>query len=134
MNSRRSEDQTPDPKGRFSYGGLDRVLHEKARLGILTSLAAHPEGLLFNDLKALCDLTDGNLNRHLAVLEEAALIEIWKGAQQKRPQTMCRLTASGRQRFFEYIDELQRVISDAHAAETQTQGNPGALSRGWSPA
>ena len=60
--------------GRFAYEGLDRAIHEKARLGILTSLVAHPEGLLFNDLKELCSLTDGNLNRHLAVLEEERLI------------------------------------------------------------
>ena len=65
-----------EPRGRFAYEGLDRVLHEKARLGILTSLAAHSEGLLFCDLKQLCDLTDGNLSRHLRVLEEAELVEV----------------------------------------------------------
>ena len=53
----------------FSYEGLDRVIHEKARLGLLTSLMAHPKGLAFADLKQLCGLTDGNLSRHLAVLE-----------------------------------------------------------------
>ena len=76
--------EPPDPPqpgaGRFSYEGLDRVLHERARLGIMASLAAHAGGLLFNDLKELCALTDGNLSRHLAVLSEAGLIEIWKGA------------------------------------------------------
>src|SRR5262249_53123917 len=55
----------------FAYEGLDRVIHEKARLGILTSLMAHPKGLAFADLKQLCGLTDGNLSRHLQVLEEA---------------------------------------------------------------
>jgi len=49
----------------FSYDGLDRVIHEKARLGLLTSLMAHPKGLAFADLKQLCGLTDGNLSRHL---------------------------------------------------------------------
>jgi hypothetical protein len=49
------------PPGRYAYEGLDRVLHEKARLGMLTSLMAHPDGLLFSDLKELCALTDGNL-------------------------------------------------------------------------
>ena len=49
--------------GRFAYGGLERVIHEKARLSILASLASHADGLLFNDLKALCALTDGNLSR-----------------------------------------------------------------------
>src|SRR6478735_808783 len=63
-------------KGRFAYDGLDRVIHEKARLGILTSLIGHPKGLLFGDLKALCGVTDGNLSRHLQVLEEAGLVQI----------------------------------------------------------
>jgi hypothetical protein len=57
--------------GRFAYDGLDRVMHEKARLGVLTSLVAHPKGLAFGDLKQLCGLTDGNLSRHLRVLHEA---------------------------------------------------------------
>ena len=81
-----------DESGRFAYEGLDRVIHEKARLGILTSLMTHPTGLLFNDLKTFCSLTDGNLSRHLQMLEEAGLIEIWKGFKDKRPQTLCRIT------------------------------------------
>jgi len=59
--------------GRFAYEGLDRVIHEKARLSVLTSLAAHPKGLVFGTLKQMCGLTDGNLSRHLQVLEEARL-------------------------------------------------------------
>ena len=55
--------------GRFAYDGLDRVIHEKARLGVLTSLVAHPKGLVFGDLKHMCGLTDGNLSRHLQVLQ-----------------------------------------------------------------
>ena len=49
--------------GRFAYEGLERALHEKARLGIMTSLIMRPEGLLFSDLKRLCALTDGNLSQ-----------------------------------------------------------------------
>ena len=71
--------------GRFAYDGLDRAIHEKARLGILTSLVAHPKGLPFNDLKELCSLTDGNLNRHLAVLEEAGLVAANRAAKRGRP-------------------------------------------------
>ena len=56
---------------RFAYDGLDRVIHERARLSVLTSLVTHSRGLLFGDLKQLCALTDGNLNRHLQVLEPA---------------------------------------------------------------
>src|SRR5258707_2136655 len=101
--------------GRFAYDGLERVMHEKARLGMLTSMMAHPEGLLFGDLKELCSLTDGNLNRHLKVLQEAGLVEGWKRMKRNRPQTLCRITAEGRRRFLEYIETLEKVI--AYAAD-----------------
>jgi DNA-binding transcriptional ArsR family regulator len=117
--------------GRFSYEGLDRVIHEKARLGILASLAAHSGGVLFNDLKELCSLTDGNLSRHLSVLSEAGLVKIWKGQQGTRQQTMYRLTADGRARFGQYIGVLEGVVSDAHRkAGKQAVRLPG----GWTPA
>src|SRR5438270_4075664 len=96
----------PDGPGRFAYDGLERVMHEKARLGILTSLVAHPDGLLFNDLKDLCSLTDGNLSRHLQMLQEAQLVEVWKGVRKNRPQTLVRLTDAGRKRFMDYISVL----------------------------
>ena len=119
--------------GRFSYEKLDRVMHERARLGILASLAAHAGGLLFNDLKQLCALTDGNLNRHLAVLSEAGLVEVWKGATGPRPQTMYQLTADGRRRFAAYISVLEKVVADAQA-DVQPAHGRARLSGGWSPA
>jgi len=100
----------------FAYEGLDRVIHEKARLGILTSLTAHPKGLAFADLKQLCGLTDGNLSRHLQVLEEASLIAIAKGYDHNRPQTVCRITAQGRARYLDYLKVLERVVRDAASA------------------
>ena len=106
----------PDSSGRFAYDGLERVIHEKARLGILASLIAHPDGLLFNDLKDLCSLTDGNLSRHLQLLQESALVEVWKGMKKNRPQTLVRLTESGRKRFQEYISVLESVVADAMGA------------------
>jgi DNA-binding MarR family transcriptional regulator len=123
----------PASSGRFSYEGLDRVMHEKARLGILASLAAHDRGLLFNDLKQLCALTDGNLSRHLGVLSEAGLVEIWKGTTGTRPQTMVRLTSDGRQRFSDYISVLEKIVADAQT-EKQSEANQPGLSGGWSPA
>lgn len=99
----------------FAYDGLDRVIHEKARLGILTSLVSHPHGLAFNDLLRLCGLTQGNMSRHLAVLEEAGLVTIHKGFEGKRPRTEIRLTAEGRQRFLDYLGTLEQVIRDASA-------------------
>ena len=100
----------------FSYDGLDRVIHEKARLGVLTSLVAHPRGLIFADLKRLCGLTDGNLSRHLQVLQEAGLVDIVKGYDRNRPQTMCRITAKGRRRFLSYLAVLEQVVRDAAEA------------------
>ena len=92
------------------------MIHEKARLGVLTSLVAHPKGVVFGDLKKLCALTDGNLSRHLAVLEEAKLIEIEKGYEHNRPQTTCRITALGRQRYLDYLKVLEQVVRDAARA------------------
>jgi DNA-binding MarR family transcriptional regulator len=86
-------------------------------LGILTSLITHPDGLLFADLKLLCQLTDGNLNRHLKVLQEENFVEVWKGVQHGRPHTLCRLTPSGRERFLNYINVLEQVVADAERAE-----------------
>lgn len=122
----------PRESGRYAYDGLDRVIHEKARLGILTSLLSRPDGLVFNDLKTLCALTDGNLSRHLAILQEAGLVEVWKGTKGKRPQTLVRITDPGRARFREYLNVLELVIHDA--VPTEPKAEPGPFRRGWSPA
>ena len=97
----------------FAFEGLDRVMHEKARLGLLTSLMSHPKGLAFGDLKQLCGLTDGNLSRHLLVLQEAGLVEISKGYEGNRPHTTCRLTKAGRKRFLDYLAVLEKLVRDA---------------------
>lgn len=105
---------------RYSYEGLDRVMHEKARLGMLASLTAHPKGLAFVDLKYLCGLSDGNLSRHLQVLQEAGLVTVHKGYKGNRPHTACRLTAKGRRRFLEYLSVLEQIVRDAaKAAESK---------------
>lgn len=98
---------------RFAYEGLDRVIHERARLSVLTSLLTNPKGLTFGNLKQLCALTDGNLSRHLAVLEKAKMVEILKGQDRNRPQTTCRITPSGRKRYLEYLTTLEQVVRDA---------------------
>lgn len=122
-----------ESEARFAYDGLDRVMHEKARLGILASLAAHERGLLFNDLKQLCALTDGNLSRHLGVLSDACLVEVWKGATGSRQQTMYRLTTLGRERFAEYISVLERVIEDAQLKQHQAEDRD-ERTDGWATA
>ena len=100
-------------EGRFAYEGLDRVIHERARLSVLTSLITHPKGLTFADLKQLCTLTDGNLSRHLRVLERGKIVEIEKGVEHNRPLTVCRITAAGRKRYLEYLSTLEQVVRDA---------------------
>ena len=114
--------------GRFAYEGLDRVIHERARLSVLTSLITNPKGLIFNDLKQLCSLTDGNLSRHLRVLETERMVEILKGQDHNRSQTICRITPAGRKRYLEYLATLEQVVKDAvkgtkdESAATVTRG------------
>ena len=108
-------------EGRYAYDGLDRVLHEKARLSIVTSLAPRSEGLPFPDLKRLCQLTDGNLNRHLDVLAKAGVVEVEKGHDGRRPRTVARLTPEGRKKFREYLRELERVLEDARKAQREAR-------------
>jgi DNA-binding MarR family transcriptional regulator len=102
--------------GRFAYDGLDRIIHEKARLSVLTSLVSHPKGVAFGDLRRLCGLTDGNLSRHLQILEEAKLVAIVKSFVDNRPHTHCQVTALGRKRYLNYLAVLEQVLRDAAAA------------------
>jgi DNA-binding MarR family transcriptional regulator len=124
-------DKPGEDAGRFAYEGLDRVIHERARLGVLTSLMGHPKGLVFGDLKGLCGLTDGNLSRHLQTLQEAGLVEISKGFEQNRPQTICRITPEGRRRYVEYLAVLEQVVRDAAAV---AKAEPALPRNGWKPA
>jgi DNA-binding MarR family transcriptional regulator len=123
-----------DEPGRFAYDGLDRVLHEKARLGIMTSLVTRPEGVLFTELKRLCALTDGNLSRHIDVLQDAGLIEAWRGSEGGRPQTLYRLTADGRARFAAYLAELEQVVRDALPKAAKKPERSPELPPGFQPA
>lgn len=125
----RNEQRVREP-GRFAYEGLDRLIHEKARLSILSSLASHPEGLVFADLKALCALSDGNLSRQITQLQEAGFVEVWKGQKNNRPQTLVRLGRDGRKRFLEYIGVLEGLVADA-AGATRRAASPAP--EGFSP-
>jgi DNA-binding MarR family transcriptional regulator len=123
--------------GRYAYDGLDRTIHEKARLGIMTSLVTHPEGLLFANLKELCSLTDGNLSRHLQVLQTSGLVEVCKGSKNRRPQTLCRITRQGREELLAYLAVLEKVVADAatarKAAAAADRVPGGDLRLGFSP-
>ncbi len=132
MGAKNKPDSSTD--GRFAYDGLDRAIHEKARLGILTSLVAHPEGLLFGDLKELCSLTDGNLNRHLVVLEEEGLVKANRSAKRGRPQTVVAMTDKGRRRFQQYLAVLEQVLADAAVSRQRIVEKHPKLSPSWSGA
>ena len=110
----------------FAYDALDSVIHERARLSVLTSLVTHPKGLAFADLKSMCALTDGNLSRHLQVLRTAKLIEITKDVDRNRPHTSCRITANGRKRYLEYLAVLEQVIRDVVAGEQTDAAGEGS--------
>ena len=105
----------------YAYPGLDRVIHERARLSVLTSLARYSKGLRFGDLKALCGLTDGNLSRHMQVLQEAGLIDVAKNFEHNRPQTTVSLTAEGHKRYVDYLAVLEQVVRDAATAVKESR-------------
>ncbi|MEQ1830817.1 MAG: transcriptional regulator [Pirellula sp.] len=111
----------PKKTKHYSYDGLERVFHEKARLGIVTCLARNRDGLLFPELKSLCELTDGNLNRHLHHLEEAGIVAIEKRPDGNRTQTVCCLTTDGSKRFNAYLDHLQQALEEARAAQRRVE-------------
>lgn len=115
MKSKKAAKREPEKNAPFAYEGLDRVIHERARLGILTSLITHPAGLSFGDLKQLCALTDGNLSRHLSLLEEEGIVAVVKSSEHNRPLTICCITAAGRKRYLEYLSALEQVVRDAAA-------------------
>jgi predicted transcriptional regulator len=117
--------------GRFAYDGLDRVFHEKARLGIMTSLSTQPDGLSFSDLKALCALSDGNLNCHLAVLQQAGFVKTTKQGSGRNSHTLCTVTRRGQAAFLQYLQELERVIADAAQSATQHAVSTGHFRAGW---
>jgi predicted ArsR family transcriptional regulator len=124
----------PDGAGRFAYDKLERVIHERARLGIMTSLVSRRDGLPFAELKELCGLTDGNLNRHLDVLCAEGLVKTCKEPSSGRPRTICQVTAAGKARFLQYLDELERVVADAAAAAEAARAPAAVPSRRLSTA
>jgi len=88
---------------------LDRLIHERVRLAIVSSLAVH-EMLSFNELKALLDTTDGNLSVHARKLEEAHYVECTKGYDGRIPRTEYRLTATGRAALEMYLSHMEALI------------------------
>jgi DNA-binding HxlR family transcriptional regulator len=100
----RSSPQIPD---------LDRLIHERIRLGIVSALAAAKNPLTFNDLKSFLETTDGNLSVHARKLEEAKYIACVKSFDGRVPRTEYSLTASGRRAFEKYLDHMEAIIQAA---------------------
>lgn len=100
----------------YAYDALDRVFHERGRLAICSALIANNEGTSFTQLQEACDLTDGNLNRHLHALAEMGIVEMQRITGKGRPQTIVRITREGRERFLDYIDALEAVVRDVQRA------------------
>jgi DNA-binding MarR family transcriptional regulator len=88
---------------------LDRVIHEKGRLAIMSMLAATPE-LSFTEMRDALNMTDGNLTTHIRTLQEAGYVSITKSFQNNRPLTTCSLTAAGQKAFTNYINLLEQII------------------------
>ena len=88
---------------------LDRVIHEKGRLAIMSMLAATPE-LSFTELREALGMTDGNLTTHIRTLQEAGYVAVAKSYQNKRPLTTVSLTAAGRKAFGGYVDLLEKIV------------------------
>jgi DNA-binding HxlR family transcriptional regulator len=88
---------------------LDRLVHERLRLGILSALSVN-ESLTFNELKKLLDTTDGNLSVHARKLEEAGYLACAKSFQGRVPKTEYRMTAAGRRALDRYLDHMEALI------------------------
>jgi len=88
---------------------LDRVIHEKGRLAIMSLLAATPE-LAFTELRDTLGMTDGNVTAHIRTLQEAGYVSITKSFQNNRSLTTCALTAKGRKSFADYIGLLEQIV------------------------
>ena len=93
---------------------LDRVIHEKGRLAIMSMLAASPE-LSFTELRQALSMTDGNLTTHIRTLQEAGYLSVTKSFQNNRPLTTCSLTAAGKKAFANYINLLADIVQQTKA-------------------
>jgi DNA-binding HxlR family transcriptional regulator len=95
---------------------LDRVIHERGRLKIMTVLAA-TEWLSFKEMKEQLEMTDGNLSVHMRTLEESGYVSVRKSFVNRKPLTEYSLTPTGRQAFQEYIQTLAEIVKHSQPAE-----------------
>ena len=107
--------QTANNKERL-HEALERIFHEPNRLAIMSAVCAADQGLSFTELKETCNLTDGNLNRHLKVLEEAGAVRIEKAFIQSKPRTTVCISKKGLEQFSDYLAVLSEVLGQARKA------------------
>lgn len=88
---------------------LDRVIHEKGRMAIMSLLGAASE-LSFTELRDSLGMTDGNITTHIRTLQQAGYIAVTKSVHEKRPLTTCSLTPAGRKAFEDYINLLEQIV------------------------
>ncbi|MCJ8329319.1 MAG: transcriptional regulator [Lentisphaeria bacterium] len=98
------------------FNDLSKIFHEPKRLAIMSLLAQHSDGISFSEIKKNCEITDGNLNRHLHMLEEAKAIKVNKSFAGVKPLTTIKLTANGRKNFLNYLTTLEEVLRQASTA------------------
>ncbi len=98
---------------------LDRLIHERIRLGIVSALAAE-EGMSFADLKQVLKTSDGNLSVHARKLEDAGYIRVLKGFEDRKPKTEYRLTAKGRRALEAYLEQMEAILNEARDALERT--------------
>ena len=103
------------PKGN-PFQALQKIFHEPSRLAIMSALCVATDGLTFSELKKECDLTDGNLNRHLKVLKEHEAVRATKTFVKDKPRTTVTITATGLSHFSNYLEALADVMKVAQAA------------------
>lgn len=103
------QSRAPKALGGDGLPDLDRLIHERMRLGIVSALAANPS-LTFNELKKLLETTDGNLSVHARKLEEAGYVACTKSFEGRVPRTEYRLTDAGREALEKYLDHMEAII------------------------
>jgi DNA-binding MarR family transcriptional regulator len=113
-SARREQDKRPGPApvsvpAALSAPKLDRLIHERLRLGILSALSVN-QSLTFNELKKLLDTTDGNLSVHSRKLEEAGYLTCTKSFAGRKPRSEYRLTPAGRKALERYLDHMEALI------------------------
>ncbi len=101
--------------GSLTAETLDRLIHERIRLGIVSALAAE-DSLTFADLKTVLRTSDGNLSVHARKLEEAGYIKVTKGFEDRKPRTEYRLTPRGRRALESYLEQMEALLSEARDA------------------